>query len=69
MGTHESLLQASCFIQTIQERQGFKVACVEEIAYRLGYIEGERLRALAQEMVKNEYGQYLLEVLAEGASA
>ena len=69
MGTHESLLQASCFIQTIQERQGFKVACVEEIAYRLGYIEGEGLRALAQEMVKNEYGQYLLEVLAEGAAA
>ncbi len=68
MGTHESLLQASCFIQTIQERQGFKVACVEEIAFRMGYIEKEGLRALAQDMLKNEYGQYLLEVLAEGAA-
>ena len=69
MGTHESLLQASCFIQTIQERQGFKVACVEEIAFRMGYIDGERLRALAEDMLKNEYGQYLMEVLAEGTAA
>jgi len=69
MGTHESLLQASCFIQTIQERQGFKVACIEEIAFRMGYIEGERLRALAEDMLKNEYGQYLMEVLAEGIVA
>jgi glucose-1-phosphate thymidylyltransferase len=66
MGTHESLLQASCYIQTIQERQGFRVACVEEIAFRMGYIDGERLRDLAKDMLKNEYGQYLMEVLAEG---
>lgn len=65
MGTHESLLQASCYIQTIQERQGFRVACVEEIAFRMGYIDRERLRSLAQDMLKNEYGQYLMDVLAE----
>jgi glucose-1-phosphate thymidylyltransferase len=68
MGTHESLLQAGCYIQTIQERQGFRVACVEEIAFRMGYIDGERLRSLARDMLKNEYGQYLMEVVAEGAS-
>jgi glucose-1-phosphate thymidylyltransferase len=68
MGTHESLLQAACYIQTIQERQGFRVACVEEIAFRMGYIDGERLRSLARDMLKNEYGQYLMEVVAEGAS-
>jgi glucose-1-phosphate thymidylyltransferase len=65
MGTHESLLQAGSYIQTIQERQGFKVACLEEIAFRLGYIDAEGLRTLAQDMLKNEYGQYLMEVLAE----
>jgi len=65
MGTHESLLQASCYIQTIQERQGFRVACVEEIAFRMGYIDREQLRSLARDMLKNEYGQYLMEVLAE----
>jgi len=65
MGTHDSLLQAACYIQTIQERQGLKVACVEEIAFRMGYIDGERLRTLAQDMLKNEYGQYLMGVLAE----
>jgi glucose-1-phosphate thymidylyltransferase len=65
MGTHESLLQAGSYIQTIQERQGFKVACIEEIAFRMGYIDGEELRALAQDMLKNEYGQYLMGVLAE----
>jgi glucose-1-phosphate thymidylyltransferase len=67
MGTHDSLLQAACYIQTIQERQGLKVACVEEIAFRMGYIDGKRLRALAQNMLKNEYGQYLMGVLAETA--
>jgi glucose-1-phosphate thymidylyltransferase len=67
MGTHESLLQASSYIQTIQERQGFKVGCVEEIAFRMGYIDQERLRSLAQDMLKNQYGQYLLDVLAETA--
>jgi glucose-1-phosphate thymidylyltransferase len=67
MGTHDSLLQAACYIQTIQERQGLKVACVEEIAFRMGYIDGERLRVLAHDMLKNEYGQYLMGVLAETA--
>jgi glucose-1-phosphate thymidylyltransferase len=65
MGTHESLLQASCYIQSIQERQGFRVACVEEIAFRMGYISGEELRSLAQHMLKNEYGQYLMDILSE----
>jgi glucose-1-phosphate thymidylyltransferase len=68
MGTHESLLQAGCYIQTIQERQGFKVACIEEIAFRMGYIDVDRLRLLAGDMLKNEYGQYLMEVAAEAAS-
>jgi glucose-1-phosphate thymidylyltransferase len=68
MGTHESLLQAGCYIQTIQERQGFKVACVEEIAFRMGYIDVDRLRSLAQDMLKNEYGQYLMDVAAEAVS-
>jgi glucose-1-phosphate thymidylyltransferase len=64
-GTHEALLQASTFIQVIEERQGLKVACLEEIAYLLGYIDAARLRALAEPMKKNEYGQYLLRVAAE----
>ena len=68
MGTHESLLQAGCYIQTIQERQGFKIACVEEIAFRMGYIDVDRLRSLAREMLKNEYGQYLMEVAEEAAN-
>jgi glucose-1-phosphate thymidylyltransferase len=59
-GTHESLLQASVFIQTIQERQGLKVACPEEIAYNLGYINAADVKRLAEPMKKNEYGQYLL---------
>jgi len=66
-GTHEALLQASTFIQVIEERQGLKVACLEEIAYALGYIDAARLRALAEPMKKNEYGQYLLRLAAEGA--
>ncbi len=65
MGTHDSLLQAGSYIQTIQERQGFKVACIEEIAFRMGYIDGEHLAALAQDMLKNEYGRYLIGVLEE----
>ena len=64
-GTHESLLQAANFVQTIQERQGLKIACVEEIAYRLGYIDRRQLTALAAPMSKNEYGQYLLKILEE----
>jgi len=65
-GTHEALLQASTFIQVIEERQALKVACLEEIAFSLGYIGVKELRALAEPMKKNEYGQYLLRVAAEG---
>ena len=59
-GTHESLHQASNFVETLQERQGLKVACPEEIAYRLGYIDAEQLRALAAAMQQNDYGAYLV---------
>lgn len=61
-GTHESLLEASEFISTIEKRQGLKIACIEEIAYRLGYIDKERLIKLAESLKKNSYGQYLLRV-------
>jgi glucose-1-phosphate thymidylyltransferase len=64
-GTYESLLQAANFIQAIQERQGLKVACIEEIAYRSGYIDSAQLRALAGEMKKNAYGDYLMQLLEE----
>ena len=64
-GTHESLLEASHFIETIERRQGLKIACPEEIAYRMGYIDGEQLEQLAQPMRNNAYGQYLLEVLRD----
>jgi len=64
-GTHESLLEASQFIETIEKRQGMKVACLEEIAYRLGYITREGLLNLAEPMRKNEYGQYLLALAEE----
>jgi len=59
-GTHESLMEASNYIQTIENRQGLKVACLEEIAYEMGYIDKEQLIALAQPLKKNQYGQYLL---------
>jgi glucose-1-phosphate thymidylyltransferase len=64
-GTHESLLQAGTFIQTIEERQGLKIACPEEIAYRMGYIDAEQVRRLAQPLVKTAYGQYLLRLLQD----
>jgi glucose-1-phosphate thymidylyltransferase len=61
-GTHESLLEASLFIETIERRQGLKIACPEEIAYRMGYIDKEQLKALGRVLGKNGYGQYLLDV-------
>lgn len=61
-GTHESLLQASQFIETIEKRQGFKVACLEEIAYKKGYIDRDQLLKLSEPLLKNEYGQYILRV-------
>lgn len=61
-GTHESILEASLFVQTIENRQGLKVACLEEIAYEMGYISKERLIKLAHPLNKNQYGQYLLDV-------
>jgi glucose-1-phosphate thymidylyltransferase len=64
-GTHESLLEASTFIETIEKRQGLKIACIEEVAYRQGYIDAAQLRRLARPMKKNGYGQYLLRLLAE----
>jgi glucose-1-phosphate thymidylyltransferase len=65
-GTHESLLDASNFIQTIETRQGLKVACIEEIAYEMGYISKADLINLAQPLLKNQYGQYLLRRAEEG---
>lgn len=64
-GTHESLLEASMFIQTIEKRQGLKIACPEEIAWRSGWISADDLRAVAAPLVKNEYGKYLLRLLDE----
>jgi glucose-1-phosphate thymidylyltransferase len=61
-GTHESFLEANLFIETIQKRQGLKIACIEEIAWRMGYIETAQLHVLAQPYLKNEYGQYLMEI-------
>lgn len=64
-GTHESLLHASSFVQAIQERQGVLVACLEEIAYRMGYITAEQVEGLARDMLKNSYGQYLMEMIRD----
>ncbi|MGZ3446940.1 MAG: glucose-1-phosphate thymidylyltransferase RfbA [Myxococcaceae bacterium] len=62
-GTHESLQNASTFIEIVERRQGLKVSCLEEIAFRMGYIGPDELRALAEPMLKNDYGQYLLDLL------
>jgi glucose-1-phosphate thymidylyltransferase len=64
-GTHETLLQASVYIQTIEERQGLKVACIEEIAYKQGYIDRRQLLSLAEPLKKNQYGSYLLKIADE----
>ena len=64
-GTHESLSEASTFIEVIEKRQGLKVACLEGIAFRKGWITADKMRALAQPMLKNQYGQYLLQVIEE----
>ena len=64
-GTHDSLSEASTFIEVIEKRQGLKIACLEGIAYRKGWINEEKMRQLAQPMIKNQYGQYLLKVIDE----
>jgi glucose-1-phosphate thymidylyltransferase len=64
-GTHQSMLQASNFVESIEERQGLKIACLEEIAYRKGYITREQLSELAKPLIKNQYGQYLIKIINE----
>ncbi len=64
-GNHESLQQAASYVQAIQERQGFMISCIEEIAFRLGYIDATRLKELAETMAKNEYCRYLMEIAVE----
>ena len=64
-GTHDSLAEASIFVEVIEKRQGLKIACLEGIAYRKGWITADRMRAIAQPMIKNQYGQYLLKVITD----
>ena len=64
-GTHDSLSEASTFVEVIEKRTGLKVGCLEGIAYRRGWITEEKMKELAQPMIKNEYGQYLLRVINE----
>ena len=64
-GTHDSLSEASTFVETIEKRQGLKIACLEGIAYRQGWIDEGRMRDIAKPMLKNQYGQYLLKVIDE----
>ncbi|MBF0228913.1 MAG: glucose-1-phosphate thymidylyltransferase RfbA [Desulfamplus sp.] len=64
-GTHEALQQASSYVQAVQNRQGLKIACIEEIAYRLGYITDSQLQSLAADMLKNDYGQYLMRLIRD----
>ena len=64
-GTHDSLSEASIFVEVLEKRQGLKIACLEGIAYRNGWISEEKLREVAEPMLKNQYGQYLLKLLAE----
>lgn len=67
-GTHESLLQAATFIETVEQRQGLKIACLEEIAYRKGFIDTNQLETLADALTKSGYGEYLISVLREGST-
>jgi glucose-1-phosphate thymidylyltransferase len=62
-GTHESLLQASAFVETIEQRQGLKIACIEEVAYRMGYISKKQILFLSEDLQKNGYGKYLLQII------
>lgn len=64
-GTHESLQQAASYVQAVQDRQGLKVACIEEIAHSLGYIDTTQMKQLAKDMLKNQYGQYLMDIVTE----
>jgi glucose-1-phosphate thymidylyltransferase len=64
-GTHESLLQASEFVRTVEDRQGLKVACVEEVAHYMGFIDSDQVRKLAAPLAKSGYGEYLLRVIGE----
>jgi len=64
-GTHEALQQAASYVQAIQERQGLKISCIEEIAYRLGYISREDVEKLASDMMKNDYGRYLMDIVSK----
>ena len=64
-GTHDSLMEAGQFIETIEKRQGLKIACLEEIAYRMGYIDAQQVKKLARPLQKNNYGQYLLNIIKE----
>jgi glucose-1-phosphate thymidylyltransferase len=68
-GTHESLLEASNFVETLEKRQGLKIACPEEIAWRMGFIDEAQLRALAAPMQQNDYGRYLVDIIERDASA
>ena len=68
-GTHDSLSEASTFVEVIEKRQGLKIACLEGIAYRNGWITEEKMRELAKPMIKNQYGQYLLRVIEEKKEA
>jgi len=67
-GTHDSLLEASNFVETIQKRQGFYISCIEEIAYRKGFIDREQLLKLAEPLLKTEYGKYLKDIAENDTS-
>ncbi len=66
-GTHQSLLQASNFIEAVEERQSLMIACLEEIAYRMGFIDNAQLKSLGEELKKSGYGQYILQIAEESA--